>query len=132
MIVFESKSAISNRLLEGTHAYKGLTYECRSYHFFADNGLHSQVSFQSMCPSLSRAHRQEHAIRCQRKMSMTDISRLRSDTNCQGANIIQKRQLWHRPQKCCIRTRLNNHRFVPDLISMGAVWPKFCKFSALL
>jgi len=168
MIVFDSKSAITNGLIRCTFAHKGLADEYRPNNFLANHGLHSQASFQSMRPSLSRQspraeifvlrsipvhgfrttdvqitsrhrnlpacdeaktvpcglprqHRQEYAGRCQRKTPVADICRLRTDTHCQGTNIISRRQLWHRSQKYHLRTRLNNHRLVSDVIPMGTV-----------
>ena len=66
-------------------------------------------------------YRQEHSGRRQRKTLMANICRLRPDTHRQGADIIQQRQFRYRPQKCGVRTRLDNNRLVPDLISVGTI-----------
>jgi len=169
MIVFDSKSVVSNSSFECVCAHKGPAYEHRTYHFFTNHGFHSQAPIQSMYPSLSRQlppadifvlrsipvhglratdlqriaprHRdlsagdeaktlpcrlpwpdcQEHSGRRQRKTLMANICRLRPDTHRQGADIIQQRQFRYRPQKCRVRTRLDNNRLVPDLISLGTI-----------
>ena len=54
MIVFDSKSVVSNSSFECVCTHKGPAYEHRTYHFFTNHGFHSQAPIQSMYPSLSR------------------------------------------------------------------------------
>ena len=169
MVVFDSKSVISDSLFGCICAYERLANEYRPYHFFANHGFYSQTSIQSMCPSpsrqlpsadifvfrsipvhgfrttglqritprhrdlfagdeaktipcgLSRPDCQEYTGRRQRKTSVADLCRLRTDTHRQSQNVIHQRQFRHRPQTGRIRTRFDNHRFMSVAVSMGKI-----------
>jgi hypothetical protein len=83
--------------------------------------LSSRIAFQSLPYWYSWKHLSQHVSRRQRKTRLANLSGFRTGSDHSGKGALHPRRIWSHIRQRGLCTRLNNHRSVPDAVSMGSV-----------
>src|SRR6266404_2753387 len=78
-------------------------------------------SGQTLSSRNSRADFSEHSRRCERKTRLANLRGLRAGVDWQRPETLRKRKMGAQPQAQCLRTRLDHHRSLPVVVSMGKI-----------
>ena len=117
----QRQSSSQNIHLPGSVPVHGLCTVDRPGKPARHRNLSSRVAFQSLPCRYSRKDLSQHIGRRQRKTRLANLSGFRTGSDRSSKVALHPRRIRSHIRQRSLCTRLNNHRSVPDTVSVGTV-----------